>query len=158
MRACTLRISVQWKEVIFMTYAGLRGAVSLCVALFVDHLDGVPQLVKDIVIFRTCLCVFFTVFFNGMTAGWVYKCLRSGDKAACVARLTLARSSSGRRSTTNSPACRTTGFIEHNTTAAGFECAKLLQFKLVNSDTKQELAQSQTREADNRKWMWRFGG
>ena len=79
MRACTSRgYQVQWKEIFFMTYAGLRGAVSLCVALFVDHMEGVPQLVKDVIIFHTCLCVFFTVFFNGISAGWAYKCLRLG--------------------------------------------------------------------------------
>lgn len=79
MRACTKGgYKVQVKEAIFMTYSGLRGAVSLCVALFVDHMDGVPQLVKDVIIFHTCLCVFFTVFVNGITAGWVYKKLRLG--------------------------------------------------------------------------------
>ena len=41
------------QEAFFMTYAGLRGAVSLCVALFVDHMDGMPQLVKDVIIFHT---------------------------------------------------------------------------------------------------------
>ena len=69
---------VEWKEAVFMTYAGLRGAVSLCVALFVDHMDNVPQLVKDVIIFHTCLCVFFTIFINGITAGAVYKWLKLG--------------------------------------------------------------------------------
>ena len=79
MRACTKGgYKVQVKEAFFMTYAGLRGAVSLCVALFVDHMDGIPQLVKDVIIFHTCLCVFFTVFVNGITAGWVYKGLGLG--------------------------------------------------------------------------------
>lgn len=79
MRACTKGgYKVQVKEAFFMTYSGLRGAVSLCVALFVDHMTGVPQLVKDVIIFHTCLCVFFTVFINGITAGAVYKKLRLG--------------------------------------------------------------------------------
>lgn len=70
---------VRPKEVLFMTYSGLRGAVSLCVALFVEHMH-LPPAVKDVVIFHTCMVVFLTVFVNGISAGGVYKLLGLGQQ------------------------------------------------------------------------------
>eukprot|EP01051_Picozoa_sp_SAG22_P032306 SAG22_NODE_13558_length_402_cov_1.006601_2_plen_54_part_00 len=47
-------VPTQRREVLFMTFAGLRGAVSLCVALFVDHM-AINSGAKDIVMFHTCM-------------------------------------------------------------------------------------------------------
>jgi NhaP-type Na+/H+ or K+/H+ antiporter len=68
---------VEIKEAFFMAFAGLRGAVSLCVAMQVDHMP-IDHRVKDIILFHTCMCVFFTVLVNGSSAPWVYAKLGLG--------------------------------------------------------------------------------
>jgi hypothetical protein len=66
--------AIEPREVFFMTFAGLRGAVSLCVALFVDHME-IDYRTKDVIMFHTCMCVAMTVLINGMTCATVYKFL-----------------------------------------------------------------------------------
>jgi NhaP-type Na+/H+ and K+/H+ antiporter len=69
-----------------MTFSGLRGAVSLCVALFVEHM-ALPQVVKDVIIFHVCMVVFCTVVINGMTASWVYKQLKLGRQGSLSSKI-----------------------------------------------------------------------
>ena len=52
-----------------MTYGGLRGAVSLAMALLLDMDNSVDVLTKDMVVFHTAGIVTLTIVINGTTAG-----------------------------------------------------------------------------------------
>ena len=55
-----------------MTYGGLRGAVSLAMALLLDMDNSVDVLTKDMVVFHTAGIVTLTIVINGTTAGALY--------------------------------------------------------------------------------------
>lgn len=60
------------KEGLMMVWSGLRGAVSLCMALIVFEDTAIDQVVRDLIFFHTASIVTFTIVINGSTAGWVY--------------------------------------------------------------------------------------
>lgn len=62
-------------EGIMMTYGGLRGAVSLAMALLLDADLSVDIAIRDLVVFHTGMIVVLTVVINGMTAGSLYNYL-----------------------------------------------------------------------------------
>lgn len=62
-------------EGIMMTYGGLRGAVSLAMALMLDADQSVDKSIRDLVVFHTGVIVVLTVIINGTTAGALYNWL-----------------------------------------------------------------------------------
>ena len=58
-----------------MTWGGLRGAVSLALALAVTEKAGVPDRVQDFVAVLATGFVFFTLFVNGTTLRWLIRLL-----------------------------------------------------------------------------------
>jgi NhaP-type Na+/H+ or K+/H+ antiporter len=64
---------ITWKESAMMVFAGLRGAVSLAMALLADMDPNVTQHEKDIIVFHVAMIVALTVVVNGTTAGVLYK-------------------------------------------------------------------------------------
>ena len=70
-----LGYGITLKEGIMMTYGGLRGAVSLAMALMLDADLSVDKSIRDLVVFHTGVIVVLTVVVNGMTAGTLYNYL-----------------------------------------------------------------------------------
>eukprot|EP01043_Picozoa_sp_COSAG02_P006088 COSAG02_NODE_170_length_31534_cov_33.568498_7_plen_824_part_00 len=59
-------------ESVIMTYGGLRGAVSLAMALMLDLDPTVDEVFRDLVVFHTAMIVALTIVINGTTAGALY--------------------------------------------------------------------------------------
>ena len=59
-------------EGMMMVYGGLRGAVSLCMALMVDLDPKISQDIKDVIFFHVAGVVSTTLCINGMTCAAVY--------------------------------------------------------------------------------------
>lgn len=59
-------------EGVIMTYGGLRGAVSLAMALMLDMNTTVDEDFRDLVVFHTAMVVALTIVINGTTAGALY--------------------------------------------------------------------------------------
>lgn len=62
-------------EGIIMTYGGLRGAVSLAMALMLDADLSVDIVIRELIVFHTGVIVVLTIVINGMTAGALYNYL-----------------------------------------------------------------------------------
>lgn len=62
------------KTVVLMAYSGLRGAVSLCLALLVQR-AAVDEHVSGLILFHTAGVVILTLLINGTTTGWLIKLL-----------------------------------------------------------------------------------
>jgi len=60
------------QEACIMVYGGLRGGVSLSMALMVDLDPGIPKDIKDVIFVHVAGCVALTLAINGMTCAWVY--------------------------------------------------------------------------------------
>ena len=58
------------KNVVLMAYSGLRGAVSLCLALIVAQ-RNIEDNVSNLIMFHTCGVVFLTLLINATTATWL---------------------------------------------------------------------------------------
>eukprot|EP01047_Picozoa_sp_COSAG01_P044512 COSAG01_NODE_4031_length_5419_cov_8.013722_1_plen_1027_part_00 len=63
---------LQFKEAAVMTVGGLRGAVSLALALLVDAHPTIPSRVKDFVLIQTSAVVTLSLLINGSTVGHIY--------------------------------------------------------------------------------------
>lgn len=59
-----------------MSWSGLRGAVSLCVAVIVDNSSYMPEIVKDTIVFQVAFLVLASSFINGTMASFIYKQLQ----------------------------------------------------------------------------------
>lgn len=56
-----------------MAYAGLRGAVALCLGLML-HNDGNYELkFREIILFHTSMLIILTILFNGLTMKYLFK-------------------------------------------------------------------------------------
>jgi hypothetical protein len=64
---------LDWKQAIVLGYSGLRGAVSLILALIVYLDSGVNTYIKDIVFFHTAGIALMTLLINGTTIGFLVK-------------------------------------------------------------------------------------
>lgn len=64
---------MNWREATVLGYSGLRGAVSLSLALIVELDHEVHPEIKDIVLFHTAGIALLTLFINGSTMGFLVK-------------------------------------------------------------------------------------
>jgi NhaP-type Na+/H+ or K+/H+ antiporter len=64
-----------WKEAVVMVWGGLRGAVSLSLALLVDGNHLIGDRAREMIFLQTTGIVTLTLVINGTTAGLVYKAL-----------------------------------------------------------------------------------
>lgn len=62
-----------WREGIVLSYAGLRGAVSLLLALIVKLDHDVNHEIRDIVVFHTAFIAILTLCVNGTTMGFLVR-------------------------------------------------------------------------------------
>lgn len=67
---------VTLKECVFMTWGGLRGAVSLALALLIDAHPTIDNKTKDFILIQTAGVVTLSLLINGTTAGYLYAHLR----------------------------------------------------------------------------------
>jgi len=63
------------KQVIFMTHAGLRGAIGLTFCLILMKNDKIPDDVSSLIMFHVSCLVFLTLIINSTTVGLSIKCL-----------------------------------------------------------------------------------
>lgn len=61
--------------IVFASYAGMRGAVALCLALLLTLNDKIPKKVSMVMLFHVCGTVVLTLGINGMTSAWLLKFL-----------------------------------------------------------------------------------
>lgn len=61
--------------IVFASYAGMRGAVALCLALLLTLNDKIPKKVSMVMLFHVCGTVVLTLGINGMTSAWLLKYL-----------------------------------------------------------------------------------
>ncbi len=64
---------VTWQEILVMSHAGLRGAVSLILALIVQGMDGIDERIGEKMTFYTSGIVVLTLTINGLTAKLLVK-------------------------------------------------------------------------------------
>jgi CRP-like cAMP-binding protein len=62
-----------WKDSIVLAYAGVRGSLSLALALIIFTDSGYSNRFKEVVFLFISGMVVLTVIFNGLTIGWVIK-------------------------------------------------------------------------------------
>lgn len=63
------------KQVVFMTHAGLRGAIGLTFCLILMKNDKIPEAVSSLIMFHVSCLVFLTLIVNSTTVGLSIKCL-----------------------------------------------------------------------------------
>lgn len=68
-----LGYGLNWREGIVLGYSGLRGAVSLCLALVVKLDHTIDHHIQDIVIFHTAGIAILTLIINGSTMSYVLR-------------------------------------------------------------------------------------
>ncbi len=70
------------KEATVMAWGGLRGAVSLALALMVSQQSALPASLRQQVLVLTTGVVFLTIVLNGSTIGWLLRVLGLATKSA----------------------------------------------------------------------------
>ncbi|WP_163830807.1 cation:proton antiporter [Spartinivicinus ruber] len=69
-------IGITREKAIVLVWGGLRGAVSLALALIIAQDDILPRDVRDQILFLCAGIVVFTILINGASMGWVLKKLK----------------------------------------------------------------------------------
>ena len=64
---------LNWKDVIVLSYGGVRGSLGLALALIIYRDDGYNDRFKDIVLFFVAVMIVLSVVFNGLTIGYVMR-------------------------------------------------------------------------------------
>jgi NhaP-type Na+/H+ or K+/H+ antiporter len=71
---------MSFRQVILSSYAGLRGAVGLALALIVDADPKVDTYVKDVVLYHVASLATLTLLINAPTTGLLVKKLKLIEK------------------------------------------------------------------------------
>lgn len=66
---------------VLCSYAGLRGAVGLALALMVSFNKKVPQYIQDVVMLHVAGVALLTLLINATTTGWLVKKLRLSHRS-----------------------------------------------------------------------------
>lgn len=56
-----------------MTYAGLRGAIALCLSLMVAKNEVFDQRFRELTLFYTSVLIVVTIFFNGLSMKYLMR-------------------------------------------------------------------------------------
>lgn len=67
---------LNWKDTIILSYGGVRGALGLALALIIYKDAELSDRFKDIVLFFISAMIVFTVIFNGLTIGYLMRCIK----------------------------------------------------------------------------------
>ena len=70
-----LGYGLELKELIFLGFSGLRGALALVLSLILSFDERVSLSVRDYVLFHTCGISLLTILINGNTTGLLVKYL-----------------------------------------------------------------------------------
>jgi NhaP-type Na+/H+ or K+/H+ antiporter len=62
------------------SYAGLRGAVGLALALIVQASEKTPTHTKDVILHHVGFIAMYTLLINATTTGWLVKKLKLTEK------------------------------------------------------------------------------
>ena len=75
--------SIDWKKILVITYGGLRGAISLSLALFISRSEDVhfTEEFKDLTIFYVTGTIAFTVLINGTTIKYLILKIKLVEKS-----------------------------------------------------------------------------
>lgn len=77
------------RDIIVLTYSGLRGAIATCLALFIVIDTNYSQRFRDLVIFHTTLVVLYTVLINGLTVKYLIRKVQFKTKTIAEQKLEL---------------------------------------------------------------------
>lgn len=77
------------RDIIVLTYSGLRGAITTCLALFIVIDVDYSQRFRDLVIFHTTLVVLYTVLINGLTVKYLIRRVQFKTKTVAEQKLEL---------------------------------------------------------------------
>ena len=64
---------LNWKDVVILSYGGVRGSLGLALALIIYRDAGYNDRFKDIVLFFVAVMIVLSVVFNGLTIGYVMR-------------------------------------------------------------------------------------
>jgi hypothetical protein len=67
---------INWRQAVLLSYGGLRGAVSLTLALVVSQEEGIPEETRALILFFTAGIVLLTILINGSTCKLVLQKLK----------------------------------------------------------------------------------
>lgn len=70
-----------------LTYAGLRGAVSLMLALMVQNSEFIDPKIKGLILFHTSGIVLMTLLINGTTCGYLVRKLKLSKESKVSKKL-----------------------------------------------------------------------
>ena len=65
--------SVSFKEVVLISYSGLRGAVGLSLALIVANSPAIPAYIQEVILLHVAGVALLTLLINATTTGWLVK-------------------------------------------------------------------------------------
>jgi len=83
---------LNWREALVLTYGGLRGAISLALALAIPSVadgGGVPNRTKELMVFHAAGMATLTMVINATTAGWVIKKLKAIKVSSAKSKIKL---------------------------------------------------------------------
>ncbi|EWM21970.1 salt overly sensitive 1 [Nannochloropsis gaditana] len=67
---------INWRQAVLLSWGGLRGAVSLTLALVVSQEEGIPEETRALILFFTAGIVLLTILINGSTCKLVLQKLK----------------------------------------------------------------------------------
>ena len=68
-----LDYGLDWKSHLLLSFAGLRGALGICLALLIADEKKLSLYARDIILFHMCGIAFLTIIINGTTTGFLLK-------------------------------------------------------------------------------------
>jgi len=66
-----LEYGLDWKSLVLLSFAGLRGALGICLALLIVDNEKIPDYTRDLILFHMCGIAFLTIIINGSTTGFL---------------------------------------------------------------------------------------
>ena len=83
-------VHLSWREYLLLTWSGLRGSVSLILALIVDSQESIDLATRQRFLFHVCMIVLFTLIINGTSSKFLVRLLGLDHSTCTHAFLTLS--------------------------------------------------------------------